>query len=493
MAKPNVIEKVKNWSLVVLFLSTVLLLYFFWGNISFDNINIPASQSAEVPPDTASLLKPEQIVVNFGADAYTVLPPADIWDNGESSDKDSFVKELGRFGPAENVLVEEITYEQYLQVMKYASIWATFNYNIPISDFCSNFNMSKPQSYDVIETVTEIGYSTAEKGNSLYIFDGRNQKTYRLVAEDSDNKTGNTDFPAYINSIGAEGHNIYYPVISVLGVGSDTLVPLSVQANLKSFSFRQDFYSYQTEKIASMAEQFFGGNFDFVRKITEENGTIIYMYGYGQTVLIVNTDGSIEYKVAQTANSAGQSFSDALETAVKFVASHGGWESMEGAELTPYLEDVIRDPNKEKGYRFLFGLEINGSRLYYENGYPVIVDVISGQVTYYKRQFIDFDPYDIESIKDSEPDDAFSAANLIAQNFKYIYDTLLRSGDVPETANEDVMFENVASLVKDMRIGYLKPADNESTEILPVWIVTVKETDIYFDLYNADPVGFSKE
>jgi hypothetical protein len=496
MGKPNVIEKAKNLILVVLFISTVLLLYFFWGNISFDNVKIPVVQRTEAPLETASLLQPDRITVNFGADAYTVLPPAGIWYSDPGSDKDSFVKELGRFGPAENILVEEIPYDKYRKVMEYESIWARFNYDIPTADFCAYFNMSKPQSYDVIETVTEIGYSAAEKGDSLYILDGKNQKTYRLVAaavKDSDNKTGNTDFPAFIESIGAEGYNMYYPVGSVLGVSNDTLAPLSVQTNLKSFSFRQDFYSYQTEKIASMAEPYFGGNFDFVRNITEENGTIIYMYGYGQTVLIVNTDGSIEYKEEQTANIAGQSFSEALETAVKFVSEHGAWESISKSKLTPYLEDVIRDPNKEKGYRFVFGLEVNGSRLYYEKEKPVVVDVTSGQVTYYKRQFIDFDQKEIDSISASSSDEAFSVANLIAQNYKYIYDILFKSGEVTATADQAVMFENIASLVKDMRIGYVKPADSESTEIRPVWVVTVKDTDVYFDLYSADPVGYSKE
>lgn len=490
MGKPKVIEKGKNLILVVLFLSTVLLLYFFWGSITFDNFKIPSLQAVVTPTEATSLLKPEQIVVNFGTDTYTVLPPGDIWNAGPGSDKDSFVKELGRFGPVENVLVEGITYEQYLQVMKYPSIRARFNYDIPVSDFCTYFNMSKTQSYDVIETITEIGYSTAEKGNSLYILDGKNQKTYRLVAA---SETGNTEFHSLIESIEAETYDMYYPVGSVLGVSNDTLAPLSVKTSLKSFSFLQDFYSYQTEKIASMAEQYFGGNFDFVRKITEENGTIIYMYGYGQTVLIVNTDGSIEYKEEQTGTSAGQSFSDALETAVKFVGDHGAWESTGKSRLTPYLKDVIRDPNKGKGYRFVFGLEVNGTRLFYEKGAPVIVDVTSGQVTYYKRQFIDFDQKEIDSAQTSSTDEAFSVANLIAQNYKYIYDILLVSGKVTATQDQGVMFENIATLVKDIQIGYVKPADSESTEIRPVWVVKVKDTDVYFDLYSADPVGYSKE
>jgi len=494
MSKPKAIERVKNFSLVVLFLSTVLLLYFFWGNISFDGLKTPAEQTAGDPPDTVKMLVPSQIIVNFGAENYTVLPPGELWQN--LTDRDSFVEELARFGPVENVLVEEITYEQYRQVREFRSIWAEFDYDIPFADFCSSFHMKKPQSYDVIESVTKIGYSTAEKGDSLYVVDGKAQKTFRIVAaatKDSINKTGNTEFPAFIDSIEANGYPAYYPISSYLGVSNNTLVPLSVEANLQSFSFLQDTYSYQTEKINTMAERFFGGNFDFVRRIVEESGTVIYMYGYGQNVLIVNTDGSMEYKEEQVSGITDQSFSGALETAVKFVADHGSWKSLEGAEMTPYLKDVIPDPNGRKGYRFLFGMEINGTRLHYEKGAPIVIDVTSGQVTYYKRHLIDFDEDDIKVIETASGEEAFSAVNLIAQNYKYIYDILLQAGEVKATADQAAMFEKVASLVNKMEIGYVKLADPKVTEIQPAWILTVYDTDVYFNLYSADPIGYSRE
>jgi len=493
MSKPNVIENIKNISLVVLFLTTVLLLYFFWGNISFDGLKSPSVQVTGEVPKTVDMLRPEQIILNFGADNYTVVPPGELWYN--DNEKDSFVEELVRFGPAENILVEEITYEKYQQAKGIESIWASFNYAIPISDFCSNFGLTKPQSYDVIDSVTEIGYSTADRGNSLFIYDGKKGKRYRLLAEDPKNLSnrGNTEFPALIDSIEAEGYNIYYPISSYLGIANDTLVPLSVEANIGSFPFLQDIYSYQTEKVKAMAEMFFGGNLDFVREIKEENGTVIYMYGYGQNVLIVNTDGSLEYKETQLdGNHTEQSFSGALETALKFIASHGSWESFEGAKLTPYLKNAVPLPNNEKGYRFTFDMEIDGNRLYYEKGEPVTVDVISGQVTYYKRHFIDFDHEDIEAVETYTAENAFSAVNLIAQNYRYIHNILLQSGDVKATADQAVMFEEVSSAVNNMQIGYVKLAGEEVTEIQPVWVVTVNNTEIYFDLYTADPIGYSK-
>jgi len=210
-------------------------------------------------------------------------------------------------------------------------------------------------------------------------------------------------------------------------------------------------------------------------------------------VLIVNTDGSLEYKETQLdGNHTEQSFSGALETALKFIASHGSWESFEGAKLTPHLKNAVPLPNNEKGYRFTFDMEIDGNRLYYEEGEAITVDVISGQVIYYKRHFIDFDYEDIEAVETNTAENAFSSVNLIAQNCRYIYGILYQSGEVKEIDDLDVMLDEIAALVKDMQIGYVKLENEEITEIQPAWVVTVNNTEIFFDLYTADPIGYSK-
>ncbi|MDD4122012.1 MAG: hypothetical protein PHE94_03855 [Eubacteriales bacterium] len=487
MSKP-IIERVKSISLVVLFLSTVLLLCFFWGKISFDGIESRQEASAEEIPNISYMIKPDQIVVNFCADNYTVIMPEqfdDIWYS--SSEKDSIIKEIERFGQTENIMTEEITDSQYQEVMKFRSIQAKFSYDIPTADFFLNYKISKHSNYDVIETITYIGYSTASEKN-LFIYDGKNQKYYRLVAD-----TENADFKGLIASIEAEGYNIYYPISLYLGVDNKTLIPLEMNINVKGFSFRQDLYPYQTEKIDTIAENFFGGNLDFVREITEDSGTVIYMYGYGKTVLIVNTDGSIEYKEEQINDDVEQSFLGALETAVIFIANHGSWDSLNGAKLTPYLKDVSVNPNNKKGFRFTFGMEANGNRLYYEAGESMVIDVTGGQVTYYKRNMIDFDEEELETIETSSAETAFSPVNLIAKNYEFIYHILEASDDKNVTADHAAMFEQVSSSVNNMQIGYVRMADKAAMDIEPAWIVSIKKTTAYFNLYSAEPIGYTKE
>lgn len=491
MSKPKTIEKFKNILLVVLFLSTILLLYFFWGNVSFDKIGIPEEVIGLEIPLSKEVIQPSKIMVSFGAGNYTVVPlgNTDVWDN-DTPEKDSIVEEFNRFGQTENILVKEITNSQYSEIMKFRSIQAEFSYYIPFTDFCEKYQIRKQQSYDVIENISSIGYSEGSS-ESIFIYDGKNKKYYWLVA-DSDH----TDFIGLIASIESKGYNPYYPLSVYLGVGNDTLIPLDIETNLRNFSIRQDSYVHQHEKINEMAERFFGESFDFIRKITEDNGKTIYMYGYGQKVLIVNTDGSFEYKEELLIeNSSEIKFFDALDTALQFVAAHGSWQSLDGAKMKPYLKNVLIDPNKKKSYQFTFGMKTNGTPLFYERGESIVVEVTLGQVTYYRRNMIDFDQEEIDAIESMSSNDTYSPINMIAQNCEYIYDILLEKGQESFETDKNQIFNKVSSLITNMQIGYVKPADSFTTnnKVKPVWVVTLDKVNIYLDLYSAEPIGYSQE
>lgn len=245
-----------------------------------------------------------------------------------------------------------------------------------------------------------------------------------------------------------------------------------------------------------MAERFFGESFDFIRKITEDNGKTIYMYGYGQKVLIVNTDGSFEYKEELLIeNSSEIKFFDALDTALQFVAAHGSWQSLDGAKMKPYLKNVLIDPNKKKSYQFTFGMKTNGTPLFYERGESIVVEVTLGQVTYYRRNMIDFDQEEIDAIESMSSNDTYSPINMIAQNCEYIYDILLEKGQESFETDKNQIFNKVSSLITNMQIGYVKPADSFTTnnKVKPVWVVTLDKVNIYLDLYSAEPIGYSQE
>ena len=489
MSKPKAIEQLKNILLVVLFLSTVLLLYFFWGNDSYREARQTNQQMQEDAIEDHEIVRPEKIIVNFGEENYTVIDSENswIWNDPDQG----ILAGMTRFGEAESILAEEITYKQYQDVMNYRSIRAEFSYDIPTDDFCRIFDMDKPQSYDTVKNITIIGFSTYSP-ERIFIYDGKNLKYYMLMAQDAQ-----TGLDTLITSVEAQGYNPYYPVSIVVGVENSTLIPVSIKSNLRDFPYQQDVYPHQTEKINYLAEKFFGENFDFVRKMKESDGTLIYMYGYGQQVLIANTDGSFEYKEEQTNDSPDQGFYDSLQTAIQFISSHGDWQALDGTPIHPYLKNVIEKPNEKKGYEFILGLETNGRPIYYEKGNPFVIDVANGQVIYFKRNVIDYQQSEAEvDLADaSSYQEAFTAVNVIANNYSYIGHILKAQDIVKDTgaANGTGSLEDISAMITDMKTGYVKTnVETGENEVIPVWIVTVNHVvDFYFDLYHAEPKGFS--
>ena len=72
----KIIEHIKNILIAVLFISAVLLLSFFWKDISLndlENLAIGMQENDEYRPELSELTRPGQIEVSFGSGVYTVI------------------------------------------------------------------------------------------------------------------------------------------------------------------------------------------------------------------------------------------------------------------------------------------------------------------------------------------------------------------------------------------------------------------------------------
>ncbi|WP_324825639.1 two-component system activity regulator YycH [Sinanaerobacter sp. ZZT-01] len=502
MKKPFLIniEKIKDIILVVLFFITILLIYFFWRNNSFDIVfQLPSDPITSTmnyntpPPSISQLIQPEEISVCFGSSGtYTKVSLEDrsnLWN--------SAINQLRQFGKSETVFVEEITKEKYEEILNYRSIEYRFAYDIPFSEFLKYEDIKKYQSLEGIFGMGSLAYFDGSK-ESIVIHQYKDDKYYRLA---SNNKEFST-FSDMIDEIESSDYITYYPsnIIFGLKTNSNTLIPLSIQSNLQPFPYQLE-NKHNKEKLKELSASFFGESYDFVRKMVDSKGAVINMYGYGQKVFTMNTDGSFEYKEEEN-ESSGTSlgFYEALETAVKFVANRGGWQSLNGAELTPYLKDVIvTEKDKNKTYEFSFGMLLNGHKIYYQEGEPLFVEIKGSQVIRYKRNMIDFDNSMMNNLKNAVYQEVFPAVNVPA-GANYIYlKNLLESQAAAEKVEEknshlkEMTFEQIAKEIEGMEVGYIRTMNEEDEFILrPAWIIEMKKMDAYFDLYNqAEPIGYS--
>lgn len=488
----NIIEKIKSVILVVLLLLTILLLYFFWKDIEIREFSLSGILSSD-DSMLADVIAPEEIIVPshidicFDEQTYTKIISGRefYWDNdNDSCIKTSFEKVVSSI----DTFTEEISEEQYEEIMEFVSARAMFDYYVPFVDYCKLLGLSNPSSTDVILSISEIGFS-AGSYDSMFIYDGVADKYYRIVSEFS-----SEELLARITELASSENMTYYPLESYVGTSLEkrVLIPSYLESNLQTATVKKDFTAQDHDVISDIARTFFSGNFDFVRKIEEERGKVIYMYGYGQKTLIADIDGTIEYKT-ETMQQPGLvqiGYFDALEEALAMAALQGGFKTSYGKELSPYLTYAGSIGNSGNDYRFEFGVKAEDENLYYEEGNAVEIEIVNGQVSYFRRNFIAAERTEMYA----ENTEAYTPINVLAQNYEYLYDLVKGTVDVPAEDGSEILdeFNVVASQIDDMRNGYVFM--KKSSTIVPCHIVTMAEynLEVYFDIYTAQPLGYSR-
>lgn len=482
------IERFKTIFMVVLFITTILLFYFLWKDIATGGLKLPIDfltqeQPIEVPT-YSEVIKPESISVNFGGEIYTKLTNTDTyWP--------SFINELSKFGESQNIAINEITREQYDKVNSYRSIEVNFNYWLPFLESCAKLGIKTQTAYSQIEAVTKLSYSTASP-ESILIFDGKNRKYYRLAsAKDT------TKMKELITNVENAATDKYYQLGTYLGIQNPTLMPISEISKSRPIDYKQELYATSKDDMQIFSESFFGKGFDFVRKVTESDGTNILMYGYGEKILILNKDGSAEYKEDYQADDYLElSFYDSLDLAMKFISEHGSWQSMSGTKLNPRLISVTQVKVQNKtGYKFVFNNSILGEPIYCEGKKNcLLVETLGSKITRYSRDMIDIDMEQVADNSNLAEMMTIAPIDIISKDFKYIDSILSKEGVTVLGDTDAKLFENTGVLITNIKTGYFKQdilQSPKSQRLLPAWIIEVSGIQIYFGLYDGKQLGYS--
>ncbi len=470
------IEFVKTLILVVLFFTTILFLYLLWSLDSESTFRLPSilSQEEVEPPQIEALLIPKSVIYSQGDGSYKLA--------AEDLDQSFYaaLSELRTLGNSDSVLVSEVTAQQYQEAIAgYQSVIISFDYGLPFNEVCSHYDINRATGFDTVEFMNSISFSEAAK-ESIFIYDQKKDRYYRLVADKE-----STVVEDQFLSIQDELLTSYYTIGNISGGDNTALIPLAVSSNLIPVEYYEESEEASENVRQALAESLFGENFDFVRRITDSFGNVTYMYGYGQKTFFTGIDGVFEYKNATVEGISAGFFGD-LETALSFVAMHGTWSSLDGQAIEFYLKNVqdIADERK-KGYHFSFGVKILGQEVFYENGESIEIEILAGQVAYYKRDVISVAP---EEAYDTAPKPTQDPANVIAQNCNHIYNVM---NDSMLTINSEEAFEYVADSVVSVQTGLVRVQNDQNLQ--PAWIIHMNNDQrFYFSLYEARPIGLSE-
>lgn len=426
-------EKFKSLLLIVLVITSVVLTQRVWFHSPLQLITSEASylEEAEMLQQArASIIAPTNMVAGFGGGVenshYSLINPQDLdrfWQELQVILKDHFISEP---------TVQVVSYEAYQQVRGSRSFELHFADGFPAALLATLYDQQENQVTAVLSQISKVLIPGRYQG-TLYLMDETGTVyEFRLSRQQL---TATVDPGDLLDSIPVNSYVKYYPLFSY--AGNDVLLPLTYQMNLPRLFTESEVDAGNNHQMNQWAGRFFNENFDFVKTIQETGGTRIYMYGYGQQEVRITNRGRLEY-MAETGNQSSTSVGKALDTALLFMASHGGLN----ADLV--LNEVrLLEQNDQRGYRFTFHYRLRGLPVAFSRQQqPVEIEVFGNAVGSY-RTFIRRPM----SLPEVLPEGGIlSPHRLIEENFNQLLAELAAARGLTDTAtnNEPVSDPGVA-------------------------------------------------
>lgn len=472
MGKKNFLEKMKNVILVVLFLMTILLLYFLWYGKPGNKLEFVKSQELLGSVEVSTVIVPKEILVSKGGNDFVQNP-----ENRGLLWNDYILPEIERACESSPIVTEEISEEQYQKVVADNSVLATFSYPMQFMDFCKIFEIKEFQGIDKIEPFTELGFSMAS-AESLFLSDPQKSKYYRLIGNFK------TDIPDKMKRLAnSEAYSTYYPLSTLTGNTSkyQIFLPIEGPKALPELELGRTFNDVGERENDKIAERYFGNSFDFVRKVKENDGTLVYMYGYGKITLTIDPKlDFIEYK-SDSGQSLSQTGFQALSTALLFAGQKRCFETVSGEKMQIVLKaitaitDDVNAQNKRTGYKFEFAIFVNGHEIFSSSKPAIVIEVVNGEVTYFSKNFSSRLNQVGSRLKET-----LQPIDIIVENHELLASKLEDKVKLNNTGFDEVIHE-----IRSMKYGYLR----QGTILMPVWEIRLSgNATLYFDPFTGKEV-----
>lgn len=444
-------EIIKSVVLVVLFFTTILLLYLIWGNSGSVSMNlsdlIPTTKQEEVYISAKDALLPAEIYYTGGDGAFMRISA--IKESYEAYNE-AMIK-LCNQGSA---MITEITKEQYKEATeKYESTQILFgsNVQVPFSEYCSLYGINRTSSFANVSAINAIAFSSAAP-DSVLLKDPYSGKYFRLVGEvtDASFKNLNVTGPADIT---------YYDVSAILGEGGGCLFPLQASSALSGTTYKGS-YDGSEEIRAEIARSIFRDDFSFVRRMSDNFDNYTFLYGYGQKSLTINASGNVSYKEEVSGgDSAG--FMGDLETAVNFAENAVGFKNDSFRYVLGEAFTIGSGRTASHVYNFI--QQTNDGFKFFTPGYSLRIQVDGGKVSYFSAESVIPDG----NISDLRVEPAANPANAIA-------------AALDKTLDLKLLAENMVFMTP----GLFPQHDGT---LAPVWCLALHDMGYYYyDLYTGE-------
>nr|WP_312576899.1 two-component system activity regulator YycH [Sedimentibacter sp.] len=452
-------QRIKNLILIIMVIACVYLGSNVWLKIpDFLMYDFQQDDTAaeEVDPKINfwKVIKPIKNIINY-KDNYTVLYSDDeynLWLKATDIISNGFKDYNGRIDASSVVFPT-----QYLKF--------DFPVNIPIEIFTDQMKIENDKLNEDVGNIKNI-IIDLDNRNCIYIYNG--ESTFKIESDkinsDSIFKTvegidfNNATKYSLEEKIGEEKIQIPVPL------EQSARNPVFVQSELDVFD---------TAAINKIAKNYFKNNYEYVRKLVEVSGNLVYVYRT-EKVLKINAEGQLDFYDSNLEFSNNHDIRKSLISAINFT------ENFLGFPKDGYLSNIESiQIEGNYGYRFIFSYNILDRPILFSrvrDNAALQIDVIGDDVVSYKRFIRNIDETQRDFMKDFE---IMSAADVINKN--------LQSGETTDGIAElkPLKLEMIKN-ISNIYLGYFDLSRVQKEQVLRVvWVIEVGDKSYIFNAISG--------
>ena len=475
-------ERIKSIALIsLIFMSLILSRW-----VLYDGLKTNVSKDGESELKTVNInsyINPQSYFISFGGMSYTKVYDQAIRDHIWKNVQPYIFSTLSNYET-----FEPIDEKTYVEAFSTKSILLKMPLELRVSDLAILHGI-EDVSKEVASLVPTEYMIVSDETQALYLLDSVSKQYYRIKS-----KTYTHDIPELISSIKSREYIEYRKVSDRFSLESTvsedenymnyTLIPYQYNYLVPNLKVQNevDLDSDQfDDQIRAVAKSVFGNRFDFIKRLEDVNGSVIFMYGYGEKSLTVTREGVISYNQKYKINEkASVSVAKALSLACGELEQFGVLPS--GINLTRYksgLEDGILTQTFSFNYK-LGNYEV----IPQNNSRPDIRVVVKGDQVIYISKNVKSYVGDAILERALDYDKMFDIDECITSNFLDVSIYYLQDNNIYDASMNSIQYYfSIRSAISSIDMKYYQL---DEMHMIPVWAVDISGRTYIFDAYTGD-------
>jgi hypothetical protein len=285
-----------------------------------------------------------------------------------------------------------------------------------------------------------------------------------------------------MNSIEDEkGYDYYYSMSDIFDTAKQGIyIPYEINQNLPVVYVSNSIPLMTQDQKDQFAERFLEQRIDYIRQITESNGSSIYIYN--NMVLKFNSNGTVEYFNSLQDKVEERNLYLSLVTAADFIDRKAFAASGMYLASTTEIED-----EDSVGYRLTFRYCIRGLPVLLGNREVpeyAQIEVFNNQVRSYKQLFRREAGNELAQTFTSRR--ILSSFDVIDKNYAFLERKYLQYSGKTKEALGDQLLKEVLGSIEDVTISYYDPNLKDQDErLIEIWQIRAYGRLYAFNAYTG--------